>query len=346
MRVLRHWAIESAAGSALITVALALVLLYGLFAASTPTKDDILVFFISVVLVVGLQIFSGNTGILSFGHMAFIGSAAYVAGLLTLDPLLKPFVSPGLPQYLETTSVSFLPATLIAVGVAGVLALVSGLFVLRLDGASAVIAILSLLLIAFVVFNGWTSVTRGAGGVYGMPRATTLGWAFAWAVVAVFVARWFKDSSTGLQLQASREDAFSAASVGVRVRALRMRAWILSAMVSAAGGALLALYLTAITPSTFYLARTFTIIVMLIVGGMATVTGAVVGTGLVTLVQEIMRPWERESLDLGVLAFDRLTGLTEIALALLILLVMYFRREGLIGRRELDEALRGLVRRS
>jgi len=223
---------------------------------------------------------------------------------------------------------------------------VTGLFVLRLDGARAVIAILSLLLIAQVVFNGWTSVTRGAGGLYGLPQATTLPWVFGWAVAAVFVARWFKDSGTGLKLRGSREDALSAASVGVPVRRLRMRAWVLSAMVSGVGGALFALYLTAITPSTFYLARTFTLVVMLVVGGMTTVSGAVVGTGIVTLVQELLRPYERRSLHFGVIQFDRLTGLTQIALVALILAVMYFRREGLVGRRELDESLRRFVRRA
>lgn len=84
---------------------------------------------------------------------------------------------------------------------------------------------------------------------------------------------------------------------------------------------------------------------MLVVGGMTSVTGAVAGTGVVTLVEELLRPYERRSLDLGVLDIDRLTGLTQIALVLLILAVMFFRREGLIGRRELDEALVARLRR-
>ena len=353
MRVWRYWAVESAAGSALIAAGLGLVLLYGLFWAGGTTrhtilfsKDTIVFFFIDVVLVVGLQIFSGNSGILSFGHTAFIGTAAYAASLLTLDPALKPYVSPGLPHFIKTHSVGFLPATLVAVAIVGVLALATGLVVLRLDGASAVIAILSLLLIAFVVFSAWTSVTRGAGGLYGMPEATTIGWAFGGAVLAVLLARVFKDSKTGLQLQGSREDAFSAAAVGVHVRAARLRAWLLSAMVSGAGGALFAHRLGAITPSTFYLQETFTIVVMLVVGGMTTVGGAVVGAAVVTFVREVLNPYESRSLDLGVVHFNRLTNLTNFALVALILAVVYFRREGLLGRRELDESLRRLIRRA
>jgi branched-chain amino acid transport system permease protein len=353
MGLRRHWAVESAAGSALLAAGLALVFVYGLYWASGTTrhtilfsKDTIVFFFIDVVFVVGLQIFSGNSGILSFGHAAFIGAAAYVASLLTIDPALKPYVSPGLPGFIETRSIGFLPATLVAMAFVGVLALASGLVVLRLDGASAVIAILSLLLIAFVIFGGWTSVTRGAGGLYGMPEATTIGWAFGAAVLAVLVARLFKDSKTGLQLRGSREDAFSAAAVGVHVRGARMRAWVLSAIVCGAGGALFALRLGAITPSTFYLQETFTIVVMLVIGGMTTVGGAVVGVAAVTFVREVLKPYESKSLELGIVHFDRLTNLTNLALVALILAVMYFRREGLLGRSEPDETLRRRLSRA
>jgi branched-chain amino acid transport system permease protein len=346
MRLWRYWALESAAGSALLAAGLGLVFVYGVFWAQGTTrhtvlfsKDTIVFFFIDVVLVVGLQIFSGNSGILSFGHTAFIGTAAYAASLLTIDPALKPYVSPGLPHYLEINSVGLLPAVGLAVAVVAVLALATGLVVLRLDGASAVMAILSLLLIAYVIFGAWTSVTRGAGGLYGMPESTTIGWAFGAAVLAVLAARLFKDSKTGLQLQGSREDAFSAAAVGVHVRAARLRAWVLSAIVSGAGGALFALKLGAITPSTFYLQETFTIVVMLVIGGMTTVGGAVVGVAAVTFVREVLKPYESKSLELGVVHFDRLTNLTNLALVVLILAVLYFRREGLLGRRELDESL-------
>ena len=352
MRFFRYWAVESAAGSALLAAGLGLVFLYGVVWARGTTRHTVLFskvtivfFFIDVVLVVGLQIFSGNSGILSFGHTAFIGTAAYVASLLTIDTALKPYVSPGLPHYLKTHSVGLVPAVGLAVAVVAVLALATGLPVLRLDGASAVIAILSLLLIAFVIFGAWTSVTRGAGGLYGMPESTTIGWAFGAAVLAVLVARLFKDSKTGLQLQASREDAFSAAAVGVHVRGARLRAWVLSAIVSGAGGALFALKLGAITPSSFYLQETFTIVVMLVIGGMTTVGGAVVGVAAVTFVQETLKPYESKSLDLGVVHFARLTNLTNLALVALILAVLYFRREGLLGRREIDESLRLLFRR-
>jgi branched-chain amino acid transport system permease protein len=280
---------------------------------------------------------------LSFGHMAFVGTGAYLGGLLTMDPALKSTFA-GMPHFLVTAHWNWLLALLVAAGAAGLLATVTGLAILRLDGASAVIALLALLLIADIVFTAWTDVTRGAGGLYPLPAEATLTHTFSIAAVAVLVARLFKDSRTGLMLQASREDAFAAASVGVPVRQYRVRAWILSAMLAGVGGALFGWWITTVTPANFFLEPTFALIVMFIVGGTRTVGGAVIGAALVTLVQEELRNYEDRSVDLGFLTLHRLTGLTQFALVLMILAVMYFRREGVLGRRELDESVRALVR--
>jgi len=333
------WVARALLGATVLAAVLALVALYGWQLASAPNETKVEHFFINVIFVVALQVFSGNSGILSFGQMAFAGVGAYTASILTIDPLLKPTLLTGLPHGLQNAHFSFLTATLAAGAVAGAVALLTGLAILRLDGASAVIAILSLLLIADVIFDAWIGVTRGAGGLYAIPDESRLGRVLLLAIAAVAAARVFKDSRSGLLLQGSREDAFSAASVGVPVRAYRMRAWVLSGMLSGIAGALLAFWLGTISPTNFFLAPTFAIVVMFIIGGMTTVTGAVAGAGIVTLVQEIVRPHEEDRLDLGLFTFNRLTGLTQLVLVGLILLVMYVRREGLFGRRELDELL-------
>ena len=342
-RVLAYWAVESTLGSVPLVLGLLLVAMWAWSWGGDHSKLSH--FFINVVLVVALQLFSGNSGMLSFGHMAFVGTGAYLAGLLTIDPALKASFA-GLPHFLVSPHWSWVPALLAAAGAAGVLAVASGFAILRLDGASAVIAILALLLIADVVFTAWTAVTRGAGGLYPLPSEATVTHTFVVAVVAVLIARLFKDSRTGLMLQASREDAFSAASVGVAVRQYRVRAWILSGMLAGAGGALFGWWITTITPANFFLQPTFALIVMFIVGGTRTVGGAVIGAALVTLVQEELRNYEDRSVNLGFLTLHRLTGLTQFALVLMILVVMYVRREGILGRRELDESLRALVKRA
>jgi branched-chain amino acid transport system permease protein len=331
------WPLRSAAGAALVCAGLVVVAAWGWAHGGDHSK--LTHFFINVTIVVALQAFSGNSGILSFGHMALFGTGAYVAGILTLDPALKSTYLTSLPHFLQDANPRWWIAVALAAAAGGALALLSGVPILRLDGASAVIAILALLLIADVVFGAWTGVTRGGAGLIGLPPEATMTRALAFALVAVVIARVFKDSKTGLLLRASREDAFSAASVGVAVRAYRVRAWVLSGMIAGAAGALFAWWIGTISPTDFFLAPTFALIVMFIVGGKRTVAGAVVGAALVTLVQEQVRGYEDSSLHLGVVTFHRLTGLTQLVLVLMILLVMYARPEGIVGREEPDEAI-------
>ena len=316
---------------------------WGWFGGGDHTK--LTHFFINVVIVVSLQVFSGNSGILSFGTMAFVGTGAYVAGILTFEPSLRQLYLTSLPHFLHSYTASFGVAVLCAAAAGAILALLSGVPIVRLDGASAVIAILSLLLIADVVFGSWTGVTRGGAGLFGLPPLISMNRALAFAVGAVVVARVFKDSKTGLLLQASREDAFSAAAVGVSVRQYRLRAWLVSGTMAGAAGALFAWWIGTISPTNFFLGPTFALIVMFIVGGTRTVGGPVVGAALVTLVQEGVRQYEDNSVDLGVLTIHRLTGLTQFALVLMVLVVMYARPEGIIGRQELDESIRALAGR-
>jgi branched-chain amino acid transport system permease protein len=336
------WPLRSAAGAALVCAGLVAVAAWGWAHGGDHSK--LTHFFINVTIVVALQAFSGNSGILSFGHMALFGTGAYVAGILTLDPALKSTYLTSLPHFLQDANPRWWIALALAAAAGGALALLSGVPILRLDGASAVIAILALLLIADVVFGAWTGVTRGGAGLIGLPPEATMTRALVFSLAAVVVARVFKDSKTGLLLRASREDAFSAASVGVAVRAYRVRAWVLSGVIAGAAGALFAWWIGTISPTDFFLAPTFALIVMFIVGGKRTVAGAVVGAALVTLVQEQVRGYEDSSLHLGVVTFHRLTGLTQLVLVLMILLVMYARPEGIVGREEPDEAILRFLR--
>jgi branched-chain amino acid transport system permease protein len=331
--------LRSITGALLLAVPLLIVAWYADAFGSQSLRLQVTTFLISVVMVVGLQIFSGNTGIMSFGQMAFVGIGAYVGSILTLNPAIKAGLGLHLPGFAMNAQLSLVEATAIAAAVAGLIAILTSVPVVRLPQASAVIAIFALLLISGAIFQAWTSVTHGAGGYYAVPRYTTLWAAVSFAVVAVIVGRLFRDSRLGLELRASREDDVAAATVGVRVRRLRGVAWVLGAMVSSVGGVLLAHQLTAFSPTSFALLPTFIVIAMVVVGGWLTVSGAVVGAALVTLVQQGLRGYESTTVDIGFIHLERLTGLTQLVLVLLILGALYLRPEGLVGRRELDEYL-------
>jgi branched-chain amino acid transport system permease protein len=138
-------------------------------------------------------------------------------------------------------------------------------------------------------------------------------------------------------LRASREDEAAATAAGINIRRLRLVSWVASAALAAMAGSLLAHRITAIDPTAFYLEPTFIVVAMLVIGGLTTVSGAVMGAIIVTAVREFTRPLEQKHLALGPFHLSSLTGLSELILVAMILSTMYFRKEGLVGRREIDE---------
>ena len=222
--------------------------------------------------------------------------------------------------------------------VAALVGAVIGLPIVRMGGASAVIATLGLLLIVHGIIIGASDFTRGANAFLGVPRMTGIWTALAIAVPAVFVARWFRDSRFGGQLRASREDETAARSIGIDVMRRRLLAWTLSAAICAASGALLAHFLGAFSPSKFYFDDTLALLTMLIVGGMTTVSGAFFGAVAVTLTVEILRRTE-SGIDIFGWQTPEMFGLTQAGLCVLILLVMYRRPGGIFSRLELGEAV-------
>jgi branched-chain amino acid transport system permease protein len=294
-------------------------------------------FLINLIAVVGLGIFSGNSGILSFGHVAFIGLGAYISGLLTLPLATKASALPHLPAMLASIEWGLpaaLLATLICVGIFGALI---GVPITRMGGAAAVIATLGLLLIVHGIIIGASDFTRGSNAFLGVAKKTDIWVALILAIPIILLARWYRDSRRGSQLRASREDELAARAIGIDVVRMRLGAWIVSAMICAAAGALLAHFLGAFSPSKFYFDDTLTLLTMLIVGGMTTVSGALCGAVVVTLTIEILRRVEG-GVDLFGWETPEMFGLTQAGLCLLILLVMYRRPSGLFGSREIGES--------
>ena len=251
---------------------------------------------------------------------------------------------PQLPGWLAQVELGFVPALGATVAAVGLAAAAIGYVIVRLGGYSAAIASLGVLVIVHAVLLGAPTITRGAQTFYGIIPLTDFPIALAVAIGAIFVSRVFRESRAGLQLRASREDELAAQAFGVNVRRRRLQAWILAAMLAALAGALLAHFITAFSPKQFYFALTFSYIVMLIIGGSATVSGAVGGAAIVLVIGELLRQVE-SGFPLGSISIGPFFGATQIVLALLMLVVMYFRRDGLFGLREPDEIFLSWLRR-
>ncbi|HET6998571.1 MAG TPA: branched-chain amino acid ABC transporter permease, partial [Solirubrobacterales bacterium] len=340
-----RWYLRGFLGAAFLALLLTVVIVWVQEGGSATDQRVALTFLVNLVAVIGLQTFIGNSGVISFGHVAFIGLGAYCSALLTTPPETKELTTliSNAPGFLLHAEMSFLPATLVAVAFVAVFAGLVGIVFVRMSGAAAAIGTLSLLIVVRVVLGNWEQVTRGPKTFFGVPAYTTVWWALGWAVVAIIVARLFRESGIGLRLRASRTDELASAAVGVDIKRARWFAWVLSAMMAAVSGALYAHLILAFAPQQFYLDLTFTLIVMAIVGG-TSVSGAVIGAAGISLVQEVLRRGE-SGFALGPIQIDEAFGLTTLVLGLLVLATVILRPGGLLGRWELDELLARAWRR-
>lgn len=293
---------------------------------------------ISLVLVIGLQTFMGNSGLLSFAHIGFMGLGAYTSAVLTIPVQMKGMALPDLYAFLKVVEVSPLLAMIASGIVAAAVAALVAYPLMRLSDAAAVITSFALLVVLYTVMNNWSALTNGPRTLFGLPKTTDLLTAAIVAASAVVVALLFKESRTGKLLRASREDEVAAAALGANIPHLRWRAFILAACIAGIGGALWGHFITSFAPKAFYLKETFLIITMLVIGGANTVTGAVAGTVLVTIAYEGLRGTE-SALNATAVGAGQVIGLTEIVLALAMIVVMIVKPGGIFPNREIGHIL-------
>jgi branched-chain amino acid transport system permease protein len=295
--------------------------------------------FLMLMIVLGLQIFSGNSGVLSFGHIAFMAIGAYTSALLTIPTAIKQFTYLSMPHFIKfwvfPAQLNWLEGTLAGGGFAMAFALITSPPIVRLAGVQAGIATLALLVIVYVFDVQTSAITRGTSTQIGVPTTTTLRAVFVWALIFMLAAFAFQQSRFGLRLRASRENERAAKSVGVRVPIERAIAWTISGFVVGVAGALYGHYFGGtFGPDDFYFNNGFNIVLltiaMLVVGGMTSVTGAVVGCYFVTIIYEGFRRWEVN----GIAGVTPPAGTSNFALAAALLLTLILRPNGITGGRE------------
>jgi branched-chain amino acid transport system permease protein len=327
---LRRAFAKAGRAAGLLGTPLVVVALVGSAFASPANERVIVNFFITLVLALSIQTFSGNSGIVSFGHVGFMGVGAYVAALATIPPAIKGLILPSLPGFLTDLHLGLVESVLVAAGVSACVAAILGAPLARMREGAMTMATISVLVIFFVIFDNWDEVTRGAQGLFGIPRNTTIWWAVGFAVLTIALARFFRESPVGTMLRASRADPVAAEALGANVVLLRWIAWPVSGFIMGMGGGLWAEYNVAFGPRQFFFSLTFALLAVLVVGGLGSVSGAVLGAVIVTAASEIMRRLEDRT-GIG--------GLANIAVSLMILLVLYRRPDGILGRSEMDDVL-------
>lgn len=318
-----------------ILIAILTVLaLSALAVKSGPFNQTIIEIFIRVVLVVGLYVFIGNSGVISFGHIGFTCLGAYMTAWLTMLPAIKKSKLKGLPDIILNAKLQYGWGLVAATVFAAIAAYVFGKVLMRLSGIAASIATFAMLAVIIQVYSNWDSVTGAQSSVVGIPIIRTVWPYFACAVIVVLAAYAHSISRSGLALRAARDEATAAAASGVDISRERLIAFVISGAIMGLGGALFAHSVGVVTPDTFYLGLTFITLSMLVVGGMNSLSGAVLGVVVLSIIIQLLR-WMEKGLDLGGTTLSLPLGVQEIAIGMVMIVILMYRPSGLTRNREL-----------
>jgi branched-chain amino acid transport system permease protein len=289
---------------------------------------------VSVAIVVATYVFIGNSGVLSFGQISFVAVGAFAAGVMTIPLESKTGVLPELFPVLRDHTVGNVASLLLAAGAGGVFALLVGLPLMRLSGLAAGIATFAVLEITHNVLREWTKIGPGATTLSLVPETTGALQATVGAIVVIVGAFAYQRSRLGRRLRASREDPAAAQGVGVNVHRERLWAFTLSGALAGFAGGLLVHLLGSITTEQVYLELTFLSLAMLVVGGLTSLWGAVLGALVVSGLDSLLSEAE-QGISVGV-SLDLPDGTRLAILGALMALVLILRPSGLTGGRELS----------
>lgn len=290
-------------------------------------------FLIYVVAVVGLYVFIGNTGVMSFGSVAFMAIGAYASAWQTCCPQLKQFTMRGLPDFLKEATYPVVPAALSSVALATLVALLIGIPIMRLSGLAAAIATLAFFMVIHITYSNWDTVTLGTSSTVGLPLYVDVWVALGAAIFAVVVAFAYQCSRFGVAVRAGSQDEIAAGAAGINLPMQRLIAWCLSAALMSLAGVLYGHHLGVININNFFLEMTLITLAMLVVGGMKSLTGAVVGALSVNLMLELLRQVE-QGVAVGGVTLTAPAGLAEVGLGILMVLIVILRPSGLTGGEE------------
>jgi len=311
--------------------AMAVVILGVFYGLGRALEDNVIEYVLRIVLfcginsilAVGLNLINGTTGQFSIGHAGFMAVGAYTTAYTVMH--LSEALFPGQAELaLGQTALVFVPALVLGAVAAAFAGWVVGVPSLRLRGDYLAIVTLGFGEIIRLIYNNssrFGGATGYSGGrPLGLPIYTNFFWVASVGLLVVVLIGNLTYSSYGRALEAIRDDEIAAEAAGIPTTKLKVLAFVVSAATAGIAGGLFAHLQSTIQPNDFKFDKSIDMVVMIIVGGLGSVSGAVLGAFFVGITLELTRDLSEYRL---------------ISYALLLILLMLFRPEGMLGTREL-----------
>jgi branched-chain amino acid transport system permease protein len=287
---------------------------------------------INIILAVSLNIINGHAGQFSLGHAGYMAIAAYYAGFLTVfhfGPIVDRFPDGTTQQWIVQNAL-LLAAVLLGGALAAIAGYVVGQPSLRLRGDYLAIVTLGFGEIIRVLILNIEKI-GGARGLSGIGRWSKFFWVYLFAGITILISWRLVNSSVGRAFLAVREDEVAAEAMGVDTTGTKVKAFVIGSFLAGAAGALYAHYMMYLNPTMFTFMKSFEVVVMVVMGGLGSISGSIVAAIILTFLPEGLRSVK-----------DYIPGGKDprmVIYSITLIVLMLTRPQGLFGRRELWQVL-------
>jgi branched-chain amino acid transport system permease protein len=292
---------------------------------------------IFAILGLSLNLVLGFTGMFSLGHSGFMCVGAYTAAILTMSPASKEliyYMTPIVP-ILAKIEWPLFPAIIAAGVVAALFGFLVGIPALRLRDDYLAIATLGFAEIIRIVVTNTTSITNGSLGLKNIPEINNIWVYWGCAIITLLILKRLINSSWGYAFRAIRDNEIAAEAMGISIFKHKLISFTIGAFFAGIAGALMGFLITSIDPTMFKFLFTFQILLIVVLGGMGSLTGSVISAVVITIMMEVLRVVEEPISILG-LNIPGLSGMRMVIFSILLLLVILFYRQGLMGTKEFN----------
>lgn len=285
---------------------------------------------INIILATSLNLINGFTGQFSIGHAGFMAVGAYSSAYFSVNHGQSIINSLSFLGETGATSVVLLIAVAIGAIVAAIMGLIVGIPSLRLKGDYLAIVTLGFAeIIRIVILN--IDAVGGATG-YQVPGYANFLWIGFFTVLTVIVIHNIVKSDMGRALISIREDELAAEAMGVNTTRYKVISFVISSAFAGIAGVLFAHFNKFLSTNDFQFIKSFEVIIMIVIGGMGSMTGAIIGAVVVTLLPELLR--ELPPVDIPGFGVVNFADLRLVIFALILILTMIFRPQGIFGTKE------------
>ena len=292
------------------------------------------------VVALSMNIVTGFTGLFSLGQAGFMALGAYTTAILTIPVASRAnvYYMNGILPSLENVLVPIPVALILGGVVAAVFAALIGIPVLRLKSDYLAIATLgfSEIIRAVIASPMMDKITNGSYGLKSIPGFKSSFECFVFSLICIIIMILIINSSTGRDFKAVREDEIAAQSIGINLFKTKELSFVVSSFFTGVGGGLLAMFMRSIDSKTFQITLTYDILLIVVLGGIGSITGSIVGAFFVTAGKELLRFFDEPLTVAGVNIPLFRPGFRMVIFSILLMIVVLFFRKGLLGGKELS----------